>query len=280
MEFYQAQRITSSTTKIVNIGDVACFLVEGTERAVLIDSGTGAGNLKAFVESLTEKPVSVILTHGHCDHASGAAPFQQVYLSEADWALAAHHASMEMKKGYVEYILGERYSELKEDDFCPERTSGYLPLRDGQLFGLGGITLEAIAVPGHTHGMTCILNLEERSILFGDACNPSVFLLGEESLSVEAYRDSLLHLKRHENRYDTVYLSHGSTTVDKRILDQVIHVCDEIMRGEDDAQAFSFMDYTDLKLAKATDANRNRLDGGIGNIVYRDSNITLESERR
>ena len=273
MEFYQSEKISPSTTKITNIGDVACFLVEGSQRAVLIDTGTGAGDLKAHVKKLTDKPIEVILTHGHSDHAAGAAPFDTVYLSEGDWELVQYHASMDMKKGYISFILGERYSEVSEDELCPERTTGYLPLKDGQTFDLGGVTLEAISVPGHTQGMTCILNREERTILFGDACNPAVFLWDQEAVSVEEYRESLLHLKTYEDRYDTIYLSHGMTTVDKAILDNVIAVCDDILQGSSDAQPFYFMDYQGLKLAKAADENRNRLDGGLGNIVYNEKKI-------
>ncbi|MFJ5760653.1 MBL fold metallo-hydrolase [Neobacillus sp. NPDC093182] len=51
------------------------YLVEGTVRAALIDTGTGVGDLKAYIDNLTDKPYFVMLTHGHVDHAMGAPAF-------------------------------------------------------------------------------------------------------------------------------------------------------------------------------------------------------------
>ena len=48
------------------------YLVEGTEKAALIDTGYGVGNLKGYIKTLTEKPLIVLITHGHLDHVAGA----------------------------------------------------------------------------------------------------------------------------------------------------------------------------------------------------------------
>lgn len=269
MEFFASEKISPSTTKITDVTGVAMFLVEGSEKAVLIDTATGAGDLKAYVDTLTDKPLEVILTHGHCDHAGGAAPFDKVYLHPADWELVKHHASMDTK---VEYVGFSTPVKVDLADFAPERTAGYLPLTDGQIFDLGGVTLEVIHVQGHTQGMVCILNREERSILFGDACNPSVFLWDEESSCVEDYRDSLLAFKKQEDRYDTVYLSHGPTTIDKAVLDGVIEVCEEILADTNDWEPFEFLGHA-LRIAKKTE-NMLRTDGGLGNIVYNPDKIS------
>lgn len=265
--FFTHQKITDSTTMISDISGVHSFLIEGSKQAAVIDSCTGAGNLKAYVETLTDKPVIMILTHGHCDHAGGAAGFDNVYLSESDWELVERHASMDMKTDYVRFVCPDIFEQLAETDFRPVRTAGYLPLKDGQVFELGGVTLEAIAVPGHTHGMTCILNIQERTILFGDACNNALFIWDEEATSIEEYLESLEHLKQHENRYDIVYLSHGPLTADKKILDGVMEACGDVLAGKADDQPFQFMEH-ELKLAKKVDEQNRRVDGKLGNLVY------------
>ena len=45
-----------------------CYLLSGTEKAVLIDTGLGVANIKEIVDSLTTLPVLVVTTHVHWDH--------------------------------------------------------------------------------------------------------------------------------------------------------------------------------------------------------------------
>lgn len=268
MEFFCAERVSPHITQIINVPQAYCYLVEGEEKAALIDAGDGLGNLGDFVRTLTDKPVFVILTHGHVDHIGGAVFFDEVYLNEKDWALARKHDTPELKHEYAgEFLPPETFRSLSEGDFSPTRTGGYLPLEDGQVFDLGGITLEALALPGHTQGMTCILAREERSVFFGDGCSPSVYLWLEDSSTVEEYRESLLRFKTQEDRYDTVYLSHGPRTVAKRVLDDVLELCDGLMHGVSDAQPIAMLG-EEPRIAKRTDRHFRRLDGGVGNIVY------------
>ena len=53
-------------------GQVMAYLVEGTEKAVLWDSGYGNGNIKALVEKLTDLPVMAINSHNHLDRMQSA----------------------------------------------------------------------------------------------------------------------------------------------------------------------------------------------------------------
>ena len=52
-------------------GSQNIYLLEGKEKAMLIDTGWGAGNLRACVEKLTDKPLIVVNTHFHPDHSAG-----------------------------------------------------------------------------------------------------------------------------------------------------------------------------------------------------------------
>ena len=74
MGYFTSEKISDHVTRITNPSVVYSYLVEGDERAVLLDTGCGLGDLKAYVESLTDKPYEVVLTHGHVDHAGGASP--------------------------------------------------------------------------------------------------------------------------------------------------------------------------------------------------------------
>ena len=62
----------------------SCYLVEGKEKALLIDTGMGEGDLPALAASLTTLPVEVAITHPHLDHMHWIDCFSKVYLHEED----------------------------------------------------------------------------------------------------------------------------------------------------------------------------------------------------
>ena len=60
------------------------YLVEGNDRAILIDAGTRIPELDKIVAKITSKPVTMIATHAHGDHVGGVGPFPEVYLNAGD----------------------------------------------------------------------------------------------------------------------------------------------------------------------------------------------------
>ena len=91
-DFYRAEKVNDRITAIISFTGEIMYLVNGSERSLLIDTCVGAGNLRDFVERLTEKPLTVLLTHGHIDHAMGAPEFTgndgkpecEIYMNHAD----------------------------------------------------------------------------------------------------------------------------------------------------------------------------------------------------
>ena len=74
---YQSEKINEHFIRIIDKTGVACYLVIGEEKACLLDTCNGFGNIKEYVEQLTDKPVFVLLTHGHHDHMGGANLFDE-----------------------------------------------------------------------------------------------------------------------------------------------------------------------------------------------------------
>ena len=76
------------------------YLILGTGRAILLDTGTGIGNIREVVEELTDLPVSVVLTHEHYDHVAAAYRFDEIICYDNSDALAVlkrgrDHASLQ-----------------------------------------------------------------------------------------------------------------------------------------------------------------------------------------
>ena len=261
---YVCKKLTERVTAVTDATGVSSFLITGDQSAALLDTCVGLKGLKETVEHATGLPLHVILTHGHGDHAGGAAAFDKVYLHPADKRLIREHG-LRLRMDYAKTMLGSK-AKLSEDLFEPEPEDIFCDLGDGQIFDLGGVHLEIIHVPGHTKGSCCVLIPEERAILFGDACNGNTLVMDTNSTDISTYKRSLEHLKTFEKRYDTIYYSHGPHTGCNTLEDN-IELCDLILAGKDDAIPCEFMGKQAIRAA-AVKNGFERVDGKYGNIVY------------
>ncbi|HEX2946760.1 MAG TPA: MBL fold metallo-hydrolase [Clostridia bacterium] len=159
--------ITDGTADSPSFVDV--YLIEGTEKALLIDAGVSGDYLRDYVKTLTGKPVELVLTHGHGDHIAAISQFKTVFMSSNDFDLL---------KPYTPF-----------DDF---ESSGYKDIRGGETFDLGGCKLEVIALPGHTPGSVVLLDRERQFLFAGDAIGSgSLWMQLPESSTVEEFRDEM-----------------------------------------------------------------------------------------
>jgi len=275
MMFYQVEPLMPGLTRIWDVAHTAMYLVEGKEKAVLIDTGVGVGDLKAVVAGLTAKPLTVLLTHGHVDHAMGAAAFEDVRISPLDEAVYGQHSAFEGRKGYV---MGSAMQgadpavvgAVADADYLePQAFSRFAPLTPGDRFDLGGVCVEVLEGAGHTPGSVTMLIPEWRVLLLGDVCNQFTFLFDHFASPVETYRQMLLGLKeKTDGKYDRVLVSHGMGEGGVGMIDSVLAVCDDILAGRADNLPFQSPMGTGL-IAKAMNFERFcRADGGEGNIVY------------
>lgn len=265
MEFYTSEKVTKRITRIRDILGVYAYLVEGENRACLLDTGNGYGNIKEYISNLTRKETFVILTHGHLDHASGASLFNEVYMNENDIDLFRVHISPEYRQKQNENE--ELVKSIPIEDYIPAMESNPRPLLDGDRFDLGGIHLQIVSVPGHTPGMSCVLIEEEKTMLFGDACGLFTLLFEKYSSNVSEYKENLKYLKTFESKYDYVLRNHGVGYSDKSLLDNVIECCESILNGTDAKIPIQFMGI-DLLSAANVDEKSQRIDGKEGNIIY------------
>jgi len=155
---------------------VHSYLVAGRERAVLLDTGTGIAPIAPVARGLTDRPISVVLTHSHFDHVGGAHAFERVAIHPAGLARLRAGRSAESLRGYVEHTrtLIEASARMRALDaqglnvLHPEQIVRPLPpgfdpnryaiapldatetLADGDRLDLGGRVLEVIHTPGHS----------------------------------------------------------------------------------------------------------------------------------
>lgn len=272
---FQTEKISNRVTRIYGIyGAVGeqMYLVEGKDKAALIDTGSGVGDLERCIRLLTKLPVTVLLTHAHFDHAMGAPQFDEVFMSFLDKDLYREHASMELRKACI--ATSPKFADVEDGDYVPVRSADYFrDLRDGDTFDLGGLTIEAVSCAGHSPGSMMFLIHEERALIAGDACNFFTMMQDKSCLALSTFEKNLKSAnERTRGKYNKVFLSHARVTTPVSLIGNVLEVCREIKEGRDDKIPFDFLG-TKGFVAKAYHSNYMRTDGGFGNIVYNPDRI-------
>ena len=74
-----------NAAQVLSRDEIICEAFDGAQdKAMLVDTGFGIGDLKGLVESLTALPVFVVNTHNHGDHVQGNPQFGKVYIHSMD----------------------------------------------------------------------------------------------------------------------------------------------------------------------------------------------------
>lgn len=276
VEFYKAEAVNENVTAIRSMTGEIMYLIEGNDKAVLVDTCLGVGHLKDFVEKLTTKPITVVVTHGHIDHAMGAPEFEQVYMNPKDEKIYNSMRELEGRQNYISGNLGVAVPDFSEEDYVKPQDLNYKPLADGDSFDLGDIHVEVYSLPGHTPGTMVVLIPECCILITGDACNPSTFLFDENSSTVETYQKNLKAVAaRLEGKYNRVFCCHYDMDLPVDVMKNVIEVCDIIMEGKASDIPFHFMGH-EAYIAMECNECFQRKDGIVGNIIYNKANVREE----
>lgn len=171
-KYHSASEIGNNAWKISESGMVNCYLLLGNSGALLIDTGIGLGNVKEIIDKITALPITVVLTHMHPDHAGGLSHFHEYYVMKEDFAMSYSFLSMPV---FSRIMI--KMSKIK-DPIMPKLFyhSVRHELIDGQMFNLGGRTVHAMAVPGHTKGSAVFIDDANKMIFTGDDINISLWM--------------------------------------------------------------------------------------------------------
>lgn len=237
VSWFSATKAGEGVWTISDHGADNMYLVEGKDRALLIDTGLGAARLNAFVKTLTAKPVIVVNTHGHPDHAGGNFEFKAVYAHPADFSAIQDLGTKESRTGAVKNAAkGKLASDMiSMDEAAKALPAQLLPIADGYVFDLGGRRLEVIESPGHTPGEVLLLDAANKALFTGDNSNTLVWLFLPNSRPLEVYLQSLRKLQKRAGEFTTIYPGHGAPLPSTFIAEQIACV-ESILDGSAKSQ--------------------------------------------
>ncbi len=208
---FTATSVAEHVWRIDDKGAGNIYLVEGKDKALLIDTGIGEGNLREFVAKMTNLPVTVVNTHGHRDHAGSNFQFDDVYAHSADFNL------------------------IKRSDNHDKRAATLKPvvlhqIKEGYQFDLGGRKLQVIETPGHTPGSIVLLDSANKILFSGDNDNTLVWLFLRDSRPLEVYLATLEKVNGRAGEFDTILPGHGGP-LDKTFVADQIRATQSILNG-------------------------------------------------
>jgi glyoxylase-like metal-dependent hydrolase (beta-lactamase superfamily II) len=175
---------------------------KGSRRGVVVDPGGEVPRLREAVGALGVTVEAVLLTHGHVDHAAGAADLAE--------ALAVPVIGPHRADAFLLAALPDQAAHVGMQGRAvrPDRW-----LAEGETVTIGGVPFEVRHCPGHTPGHVVFVNIPARvviggDVLFRDSIGRTDFPYGDHAALLAAIRDKLLVLPD-----DTMVLcGHGPTT--------------------------------------------------------------------
>ncbi|MDR1416558.1 MAG: MBL fold metallo-hydrolase [Prevotellaceae bacterium] len=159
------------------------YIVEGSQRALLIDAGTKCDSLDKIVRKITQKPLDVAITHKHIDHAGNIRYFDEVFMHPLDSAVR------------MEIPFSGKYRWLK----------------DGDAFDLGNRTIEVYLMPGHTPGSIILVDKAINAVYSGDAFGSGqVWLQLRPHVPMKTYYESCARMEKimREQGVTKIYCGH------------------------------------------------------------------------
>lgn len=183
MSGYHAEKMCEGFWRIRDSRQDCCYLIEGDERAAVIDTCMSDEPLLPMLETLTDKPIDLILTHAHIDHMYRAEEFRKVYVHEREKACYTKGSARLTRFGSMAFRVNIKKYPVHS----------YACIAEGEEFDLGNVTLKCIGAFGHTPGSMILVDEAHKAVICGDAVGSGsgVWMFLPDCTSVADYADSL-----------------------------------------------------------------------------------------
>jgi glyoxylase-like metal-dependent hydrolase (beta-lactamase superfamily II) len=215
--------------------EVISYLIVGSRRVLLFDTGLGIGDLGSIVARLSSLPVTVLNSHTHFDHVGDNWQFQDVLA--VDTPYARRNAGGASHEQVSDAVLPERFCGARPPGFKPEaystrpfHPSGFVS--DGQVIDLGDRVLEVLLTPGHTPDSLCLLDRRNRLLFTGDTFYPGPIFLYVPETDVTAYFRSVDRLAALIPQLDLLLTAHNFPISKPEMLARLAAAFRQVQSGE------------------------------------------------
>jgi len=209
-------------------------LVIGENKALLVDTGCGIGNIRKAVEEVTDLPVMVVNTHAHNDHIAQNYLFDEVAMLDHFWS---HKAQEGLPHSEMAHLIAEGmlWKELPAGfDPMNYHVPGFKVTRwlhEGDKIELGNRSFEVLHTPGHTPDSICLLDREDKLFFTGDMFYTGGIYTYLNGGNLPMFVDSYLKMLDYYDEYEHLMPGHNEPWVEKMLLKEVFKSVVDIAEG-------------------------------------------------
>jgi hydroxyacylglutathione hydrolase len=173
---------------------------EESGRGAVIDPGGDVERIQAAIARQGVRVEKIVLTHGHIDHAGGAAALRDALREGAEASGEAATIPIEGPDERDRFLLdgleeqGRAFGLAGARDVLPDRW-----LREGDEVEIGGEAFAVLHCPGHTPGHVVLVNGPARFAIVGDvlfrgSIGRTDFAYGDHDALISSIKEKLLPL--------------------------------------------------------------------------------------
>jgi glyoxylase-like metal-dependent hydrolase (beta-lactamase superfamily II) len=168
-----------------------CSLVfdEETKRGAIVDPGGDVPDILTAIEQSNVKIEKILLTHGHIDHAGGAAELRDALGVQIE---GPHVDDLFLLNDLPQ--SGAKYGMVDARSVVPDRW-----LNEGDEVMVAGLKFSILHAPGHSPGSVVLFNDENRFALMGDvlfqgSVGRTDFPYGSHDILMKSIKEKVLPL--------------------------------------------------------------------------------------
>lgn len=235
----KCKKLSDDLYVITETESVHCYVILGSEKAVVFDIGYGYENIMPLVREITPLPVMLVLSHGDPDHGLGASQFDDVWLHELDYGKLLWNDTLQMREralGYRLKKMPELAGEIDEKAYFEQHIYQHTTphfLKDHELIELGGKTLEVLHTPGHSYGHIMLLDKQKKRLFSGDQVtlhNIWYFGSSDQQASFHTARESLRKILARSSEYVDIYPAHDEIPIDSQVVVDLLECLESELR--------------------------------------------------
>ena len=225
-----------------------CYLLCGTNSALLVDTGLGVANIKKVIDSLTALPVMVITTHVHWDHIGGHKYFNNIAVHELEkeWLSTQFPIPLQVVKRNLSYKPCDFPADFNLDNYQIYQGVPKRIFNDGDYLDLGNRTLTVIHTPGHSPGHCCFYEQERKYLYSGDLIYCGCLDAFYPTTDPKLFRQSVRKVQQID--INRVLPAHHQLNVPVDIVNRIATAFDSLENSKQLEQGSGIFDFGDFQI--------------------------------